>query len=413
MRKLILLIAAIFAINAAATSSFTTDQLLGSHRPYPAPDSIAQYPDTLRPFYISHVGRHGSRFPSSPSKASFIKFYLTHADTTGTITPKGRELMGTIDAVIARCNGRWGDLDSLGMAEQQGIAQRMYDNYPEVFAGDYPVEAIATYSPRAIMSMYAFTHKLAQNSHDVEITTSAGTRHSGILRPYDIDTAYIAYDKDGQWREVYNQFFASQCPTGVADRLIGDNPDISRDARQELSFAVYSLLSCFPAMGIDIDFADYFTDDELQRLWSIDNLDHYLLCSANTLSTVPAEIAIPLVYEIVEAADRVVEGRRPVAADLRFAHAETLMPLLSLLQIDGCHYLTHYFDQVAANWQDFNIVPMAANLQFIFFKTSRGDIYVRTDLNEHPITLIPGNAAIYLPWHTVRDYLLNFILATN
>ena len=115
----------------------------------------------------------------------------------------------------------------------------------------------------------------------------------------------------------------------------------------------------------------------------------------------------------MEAADRVVEGRRPVAANLRFAHAETLMPLLSLLQINGCYYLTHYFDQVATNWQDFNIVPMAANLQFIFFKNEKGDVYVRTDLNELPVTLIPDNPNIYLPWQTVRDYLLNFILITN
>lgn len=412
MRKLLLLIATIFTIGATA-GNFTATQLLGSHRPYPAPDSIIEYPDTLKPFYISHIGRHGSRYPSSSSKATFIKFYLTHADTTGTITRQGRALLKTIDAIIAQCEGKWGDLDSIGIAEQQGIAQRMFNKFPELFSGDYPVEAIATYSPRAIMSMYAFTHRLAQNTHDIEVTTSAGNRHSSILRPYDSNKAYIAYDNGKQWREVYNQFFASQCPIDVARRLIGNNPDISDEAMQELSFAVYSLLSCLPAMGLDLDYSEYFTDDELEQLWSIDNLDHYLLFSANTISTAPTELAIPLIEEIVEAADRVVEGRRPVAANLRFAHAETLMPLLSLLQINGCYYLTHYFDQVATNWQDFNIVPMAANLQFIFFKTSRGDIYVRTDLNEHPITLIPGNAAIYLPWHTVRDYLLNFILATN
>ena len=166
-------------------------------------------------------------------------------------------------------------------------------------------------------------------------------------------------------------------------------------------------------MGLDLDYSEYFTDDELEQLWSIDNLDHYLLFSANTISTAPTELAIPLIEEIVEAADRVVEGRRPVAANLRFAHAETLMPLLSLLQINGCYYLTHYFDQVATNWQDFNIVPMAANLQFIFFKNEKGDVYVRTDLNELPVTLIPDNPNIYLPWQTVRDYLLNFILITN
>ena len=137
MRKLLLLIATIFTIGATA-GNFTATQLLGSYRPYPAPDSIIEYPDTLKPFYISHIGRHGSRYPSSSSKATFIKFYLTHADTTGTITRQGRALLKTIDAIIAQCEGKWGDLDSIGIAEQQGIAQRMFNKFPELFSGDYP-----------------------------------------------------------------------------------------------------------------------------------------------------------------------------------------------------------------------------------------------------------------------------------
>ena len=45
--------------------------------------------------------------------------------------------------------------------------------------------------------------------------------------------------------------------------------------------------------------------------------------------------------------------------------------------------------------------------------TDKGNIYVRTDLNETPVHLIPGNDNLYLPWHTVRDYLLNFILVID
>ena len=93
------------------------------------------------------------------------------------------------------------------------------------------------------------------------------------------------------------------------------------------------------------------------------------LVDADSVRAVSVE-ATRVEAQSVEAADRVVEGRRPVAANLRFAHAETLMPLLSLLQIKGGYYLTHYFDQVRLNWQDYAIVPMAANVQFIFFKTS-------------------------------------------
>ena len=67
--------------------------------------------------------------------------------------------------------------------------------------------------------------------------------------------------------------------------------------------------------------------------------------------------------------------------------------------------MTNYFDTVAMHWRDFDIVPMAANLQIILYKSKRGNFYVRFDLNEHPIPLMPNSDEIYLPWATARQYL--------
>ena len=91
--------------------------------------------------------------------------------------------------------------------------------------------------------------------------------------------------------------------------------------------------------------------------------------------------------------------------NLRFGHAETLMPLLALMHLPGCYYLTNYFDTVGKHWLDFNIVPMAANLQMILFRSDSGKYYLRTDLNEIPVTLIPGDDTLYLPWTRARAYL--------
>lgn len=414
MRKLLLLATVFSVISAACFPITASSPFEGSHHPYTTPDSTVAAPDSLRPFYISYVGRHGSRYPSSESTASFIKFYLTHADTTGTITAAGKRMLELADHIIEMCDGKWGDLDSLGIAEQRGIAQRMYDNYPAVFSdNDNAIEAISSYSPRAVMSMYSFTHQLSKNSPKTKISTSSGTQHSPILRPYDDNDKYKAYKTSRQWRDIYDKYYETTCPLSVANRLVGKGFEASDDALRELSESVYSLISGLSAMGIDLDYTTYMTDEEYEQLWLLDNLHHYLLYSATTLSATPAQLAIPLVENIVEAADRVIDHGQPVAATLRFAHAETLMPLLSLLQIDGCYYLTHYFDQVGENWRDFDIVPMSANLQFVFFETESGNIYVRTDLNEKPVTLIPGNKSIYLPWEEVRTYLLNFILVVE
>lgn len=91
---------------------------------------------------------------------------------------------------------------------------------------------------------------------------------------------------------------------------------------------------------------------------------------------------------------------------LRFGHAETLIPLLAIMHIPGCYYMTNYFDTVGLHWRDFYITPMSANLQIILFRATSGKYYIRVDLNETPASLIPGHDTIYIPWETAREYLI-------
>ncbi len=50
---------------------------------------------------------------------------------------------------------------------------------------------------------------------------------------------------------------------------------------------------------------------------------------------------------------------------------------------------------------------MAANLQMILFKAKgSGRYYLRVDLNEKPVSLIPNNTARYIPWQQAREYML-------
>lgn len=413
MNKLILFVFAFFTFATSIADDITAQQCQGSLMPYPVPENtIVEYPDSLKPFYISHVGRHGSRYPASAASALLVKSYLTQVDTTTSLTKLGKRFLAETNKIIEICDGKWGELDSLGMAEQRGIAKRMYENYPIIFNGG-TVEAISTYSPRAVMSMYSFTHQLTMASSEVSVSTSEGKKYSPLLRPFDSDERYILFRSQNDWEKVYDAFYESTCPIDVARRLVGTNSGLDDTALRELAINVYYLVAGMEAMGENFDYTPYMSLEEYRKLWSIFNLRQYLQRTATTISTAPAQIAIPLIEDIVAAADRVVEGKRIVAANLRFAHAETLMPLLSLIQMKSCYYLTHYFDQVEYNWRDFEVVPMAANLQFIFFRSDNGNVYVRTELNEHPVALIPGHDDIYVPWYILREYLLNFILTLD
>lgn len=411
MHKILLSICLLWATAAALAADPTATRYpaadcQGSLKPYPVPEHTVAAPDTLKPVYISHVGRHGSRYPASATHSVELKKVLDGANEQGTITPLGRKLSKLVDYVIETSHSRWGALDSLGMAEQRGIASRTFATFPAPFT-DGTVNAISSYSPRSMMSMMCFVHQLDRLNNHVEIFTSTGRQNSPLMRPFDVDKDYIAYIKGGTWKEAYDPYFAATAPHGPIERVVGKGFDYGDKDPQNLSLVEYYVIAGLSAMGVEANALDYFTLEEYNALWSIFNLRQYLQRAATTQSSVPADIASPLLLDIVTLTDGFIDGSNKATVNLRFGHAETLFPLLSLLRIPGSYYLTNYFDTVGQHWMDFQNVPMAANLQMILFKSAKkGNYYVRFDLNERPIKLIPNDDRIYLPWDEARNYMV-------
>jgi hypothetical protein len=397
----------IFAADPTETK-YSYKQCDGSLSPYPTNITNVQYPDSLVPVFINHVGRHGSRYPVAASFSMKLKKALQRADSAGTITPLGRELVKLNNHILDVCLDQWGALDSLGMAEQRGIATRMIQNFAPVFK-EAIVSALSSYSPRSMMSMFAFVNQLDRLDNHLTFYTSTGRINSQLMRPFDTSQDYAAFRKDNVWQVVYNDYFNEFCPTAAIDRVLGkDFPYTDKDEQRDFAINEYYVIAGLAAINISCDTAQFFTLDEYNRLWSCFNLRQYLRYTATTLSTTPAEIAGDLLNNLIETTQAYIDGTDATTVKLRFGHAETLMPLLSLLHLPGCYYLTNYFDTVALHWQDFNVVPMAANLQLILFKAHKsGKFYLRVDLNEKPTQLIPNSDEIYTPWTDARNYLLH------
>lgn len=90
------------------TTGYTFAECEGSAMPYPYSGPPTEYPDSLEPVFINHVGRHGARFPASSANCLKLKRALEHADSIGTITPLGRRLRSVNDRIIALSNNRVG-----------------------------------------------------------------------------------------------------------------------------------------------------------------------------------------------------------------------------------------------------------------------------------------------------------------
>lgn len=407
MKRTIMLLAAFAAIILATAANptatkYTPAQCEGSGMPYPEVCRTPA-PDSLRAVMINHVGRHGARFLSSGRFTATMLRALAKADSLGTITREGKEFRTLCNQIVNCTAGRWGALDSLGMAEQRAIASRLFATFPDVVKGSR-INAISSYSPRCIMSMDEFTHQLSRLDNHLEIYTSSGRQNSPLVRPFDTDEAYKEFMASDTWREAYQKFFDTEVTAAPAMRLLGKDYPFEGDEAADLTMTIYKIISGCSAMSVKAPWEKFLTIEEYNALWAVSNLHHYLTHSASTLSTAAPDMASALLADLIRTTDSFIAGENTSRIMLRFGHAETMMPLLALMHVAGCYYMTNYFDTVGLHWRDFHVVPMASNLQLILFTDAKGEYYVRMDLNEVPVPIIPGRTALYTRWSEARDY---------
>lgn len=409
MRAFILLLLSLVVLPgvSATTTRYSYAECAGSARPYPAHIDPVSVPDSLRIVAINHVGRHGARYPSSSSSCETLLSALQDAQQLGTLSAAGSRLMELTELIMEKSAGQWGQLDSLGMAEQREIAARMYVPAYTLFGDGRDAVAIASFKPRCVMSMYEFLHQISLLSSSTAISASSGPQTAPLLRFFDTDGDYLRLLDSKALDAPLDSMRRLLLPEkpACAVRAVG-----SALASRKVAEAMYAVVSGAGAMEIAADPAEWFTPAEYNALWQLRNLKQYLHYSASAVSDVPALMAAPLLADLITSTDSAIAGSAP-AVQLRFGHAETLMPLLSLMRIGGAYYPTDDLSAVATHWHNFDLVPMAANLRIIIFTAPSGQKYARVDLNEVPQPMIPGSDDIYVEWSQLRDHLASFLPA--
>lgn len=79
-----------------------------------APQKYTAPPAGYKPFYINHLGRHGSRNHTSESLFPSLSSLLGQAAEQGLLTSQGEELRSRIDRVKKSMDKRYGDLTQKG-----------------------------------------------------------------------------------------------------------------------------------------------------------------------------------------------------------------------------------------------------------------------------------------------------------
>ena len=155
---LIYILCSLLAVHAQlARDEFKKDTHLSAsnYLAYPGPTqgALTPAPDGKKPFYISHYGRHGSRYLINPDEYKRPYDILKAADDAGKLTPLGKDVLRRVKMLREESNNRLGELTPLGALQHRQIAKRMFERFPEVFESEATIDAKSTIVIRCILSM--------------------------------------------------------------------------------------------------------------------------------------------------------------------------------------------------------------------------------------------------------------------
>ncbi len=380
----------------------------GNYFAYPKPTAVSTpAPAGYSPFYISHYGRHGSRYMIDGADIADAYNLLNTADGKGKLTDQGKEVMAKLFTASEVMQNRGGDLTPLGQQQHKEIAERMFHNYPEVFKGSTAIDAKATTKVRCVLSMDAFCQKLTELNPHLQITNDA-SEHDMYFMCKERDVNRKGSTADSQWQKKYDAFCAKNYHYDhLMKVLFADTTGISADKQARLARQIFNVACALQNMPqINFELLSLFTPEERFGFWQCQNAYWYSWAglSSEQEGTGPY-IGANLLQNILDQATLAL-SKPDCSVTLRFGHDSGILPLISLLKVKGCDAHIANLDSLYTVWTDFRLIPMASNLQFVFYrKPESTDVLVKVLLNEAEVQLpVSTDVAPYYHWNAFRDY---------
>lgn len=367
-------------------------------------DSLPPVPEGYRPAYISHYGRHGSRWPVNRKIYKTAGDFFQEQQLAENLTPEGKDVWKKMTRCAGNAHGHLGELTDMGRRQHRAIAERLSRRFPELFT-DGRVVARSSVEPRCIMSMMAFCDQLEENDPRLRISKHASPGDMDFIH-HNTPEARLNTGEDAPWMWEFSAYrdSVSLCP-GTAARLFKKVPDC--DSLPVFMRSLYDVaISVQDIDSLDADIISVFDSTELAALWKASNYMQYASCgrSPESLSSGPESVK-PLLREMVDRADEMLASGE-VTADLRFGHDTDLLRLVSLIDADGRGVELEDAETAAENWRNFEISPMGGNFQLLFYRNGEGNVVVSARLNEAPVRIsdVPEAYPGFYDWEILKNY---------
>ena len=411
IKRLLTIAAALsFALAAAAQNYEVLDLVRSDYRraagiegPYIfETQPLTSSPKGYKPFYISHYGRHGSRYSWTTKTYSTLLTALSDARAEDNLTAFGEDFLKRLEDFYIIPFENTGDLVPLGCEQHERIAKEMYEAFPKVFKGSRKVYARASTTSRCVLSMGAFCTSLQKQNPRLSI--SFESNHMGMcqLVPTSAPSAYKRTFKGKDYPEIES---LSSFYHRVVDyqKILGKffkDPTFLKKYDGGQTFFIeklYYFIGSYPNYSDPALFSDLLTPEEYSSLWEAAN---YSLFQSNKTGRFNM---IPLLEDIVSKADDAIDGNE-IAADLRFGHDFIMEAFCCLVNADGYGTVPEKSDDVKYWFQSYRI-PMAATIMFVLYRSSRNpdDILFKFLWNGKE-TRLPDLEAVEGPYYKWSDF---------
>ncbi|XP_008836079.1 multiple inositol polyphosphate phosphatase 1 [Nannospalax galili] len=388
---------------------------------------------TCTPVQLVALIRHGTRYPTTKQIRKLRQLQgVLQAHGPG----DGRRGLGAALADWPLWYEDWmdGQLVEKGRQDMRQLALRLAGLFPDLFRRENfgHLRVVTSSKHRCVDSSAAFLQGLWQHYHpglpppDVADMDCGPPRiNDKLMRFFDHCEKFLTQVERNATALYHVQAFKTgpemqNILKKVAATLQVPVDNLNADLIQVAFFTCSFDLAI---KGVKSPWCDVFDIDDAKVLEYLNDLKQYWKRSYGY--TINSRSSCALFQDIFQHLDRAVEQKQrsqPVSSPviLQFGHAETLLPLLSLMgYFKDKEPLTayNYKEQVHRKFRSGHIVPYASNLIFVLYhcedaKTPKEEFQVQMLLNEKvlPLAHSQGTVALY---EDVKSHYKDILLSCH
>ena len=406
------------------------DLTAGNYCNYPNPTGhTTPAPEGYEPFYVSHYGRHGARYMTGDDAYKYTIGKMDTAQTRGWLTDYGQEVLVRLKQAAADADHRAGDLTQLGGRQHRAIAHRLCRNYPELLMQPVHVKANSSTVRRCMLSMANFCQELKTLNPQLDIEMDASEHDMYYIIPND-SIAIPKSETDGPLYEKLDSFRHEKLNGRHQIELLFKDPQAVNNFVDgyKLADALWNIASdmeCLPERGWS--FNDLFTEDELIDGFRVYNASWCLWEGLMPGSQHNYYAIYPLLKNFLDEADLMIASGKS-GVRLRFGHDSVVLPFSFILGVREAIGGTDDMENLHNTFSIFRLIPMAGNVQMIFFRplpaspkergacgqTNPDDVLVKFLMNENETSVpIQTDCYPFYHWNDVSNYYRQMLKDAN